>query len=282
MTNIMAAAIGFYALICLAPMALLLAWALQPLLGRRREAYEWVATTVERLAGEAATGIMGEIDALLTNPDAHVAGIVSIAVLLWAGLRLFEALEMSLTDIWPGPRERGVIARKALALASMIAAGLLIITAIVLTALVPAVLEGLTSAGVMHIDETTFVQRALRVVIELAAVFAAFFLLFRFIPAEKVSSRVAAVGAIFTAVLWRAVTPIFAMVVARSGEQSAIYGGFAGVVMFLTWAFFSAHILLLGAHFASAYQHVVSSRRAEDSDESFIRGVHEPTDLEEE
>lgn len=270
-SNIMAAAIGFYTLICIGPLGLLMAWALQLLMGQGSRSYEWLRYTVNRMAGETAGAIMGQIDALITNPNSHIAGIFSVLVLIWAGLRLFEALEISLTEIWPGQEERSVLGRKLIALASLVAAGGLFIVAILLTAFVPTVIRWLNSIPMVDADRIIFLQPGMRVLIELAVAFAGFFLLFKFIPAQQVPTRVAAVGAVFTAAAWRAVTPIFTLTVARSAEQSAVYGGLAGVVMFLTWAFFGAHVLLLGAHLAAAYEHVVCLERPESLDESFIR-----------
>lgn len=270
-SSIMAAAIGFYTLICIGPLALLMAWALQLVMGPGSSSYQWLRYTVNRLAGETAGTIMGEIDALITNPNAHVAGIFSALVLIWAGLRLFEALEISLTDIWPGPDQRSLVGRKLIALASMIVAGLLFIVAILLTAFLPAVTDWLTRLPMVKLKGTVFLQPGLRVVVEVLITFLAFFLLFKFIPAQMVATRAATVGGLFTAVVWRAVTPLFTLVVTRSAERSAVYGGLAGIVMFLTWAFFGAQILLLGAHLAAAYEHVVCRERPRSLDRSFIR-----------
>lgn len=275
--NTMAAAIGFYTLICLAPLALLMVWALQLVMGRGGGGYEWLRATVQRIAGQAAAGIMEQIDALLTNPDSHIAGIFSLLVLIWAGLRLFEALAVSLTEIWPGEEHRGVIGRKLIALASLAGSGVLLLVAALLTALLPTVIDFLGRVPIVDTGRIFFLEPGLYVVVEGAVAFAAFFLLFKFIPASPVPTRAAAVGALFTAVVWRAVTPVFTLTVARSADDSAIYGGLASVVMFLTWAFFSAQILLLGAHFAAAYEHVVTRGRSESLDDSFIHAGPDAT-----
>ncbi|MFW6438173.1 MAG: YihY/virulence factor BrkB family protein [Armatimonadota bacterium] len=273
-SNIIAASIGFYTLICLAPIALLMVWALQLVMGPGGGAYEWLQRNINRLAGEAAGGIMGQVDALVKGPEAHVAGVLSFFLLVWAGPRLFEALEISLTEIWPGEDERGVVGRKLVALASLFASGLLLIVAFLLTTLLPALIRALDRIPMLNVDQIFFLQPGLRIAVELIVAFGAFFLLFKFIPVGGVPNKVAAAGAIFTAAAWRIITPIFRMTVASSSEDSAVYGGLAGVVMFLTWAFFSAQILLLGAHFAAAYEHVMVRERPESLDDRFIR-VHE-------
>lgn len=269
--NTMAAAIGFYALICIGPLGLLMAWSLQFVTPPGTSSYEWLRNTVNRMAGETAGAIMGEIDALISNPNTHVAGIFGALVLIWAGLRLFEALEIGLTDIWPGGKARGLVARKLTALVTMIASGLLLIIVILLTAFLPSVINWISQQTAVDAGEIIPLQSLVIIAAEVTVAFAAFFLLFKYIPVQEVTSRVAAVGALFTALAWRAITPIFTMTVAESAGNSAVYGGLAGVVVFLTWAFFGAHVLLLGAHFAAAYEHVVTLNRPESLDDSFIR-----------
>jgi len=278
--NTMAAAIGFYALICIGPLGLLAAWSLQLVVGPGDQSYKWLQRAVNRVAGQAAGAVMDQIDALLTNPNAHIAGVFSFLLLVWAGLRLFESLEISLTEIWPHKQDRGLIARKLVALGSMAGAGLLFLVAILLTAFLPTVIQMLDRVTPIHLSHLVVLQPVIRVSAEVAIAFAAFFLLFKFIPVQPVPTRVAAIGALFAGGAWRAVTPIFTLTVARSARDSAIYGGLAGVVMFLTWAFISAQALLLGAHIAAAYEHVVYERKPQSEDDDFIhmRTVEEGED----
>ncbi len=268
--NIMAAAIAFYALICLGPLGILAVWALQPMLGPGSHAYEDLRSLVNHVAGETAGAIMGEIDALLTNPNAHTAGIVSIVVLVWAGLRLFEALELSLNEVWPGADRRGFVRRKLIALATMAVAGALLLAALLVNALIPTLNAWLAHLPVVNASSEPILRPGVRILSETTLAFVAFFLLFKFIPARPVPTKVAAVGGLFTAVAWKIVSPVFTMVIARSARNSAIYGGLAGVVMFLTWAFFSAMVLLIGAHFAAAYDHVFYQDRTESTDQAFV------------
>jgi len=266
---IMASSIAFYALVCLGPLMILSAWALQPLLGQGTRTYQWLQYLVDRLAGQTAGAIMQHIDALVTNPGPHAAGVVSIAVLAWAGLRLFEALDLSLTEVWPGHATRGFLMRKLIALAGMIVAGALLVAAIVINAIVPTVVGWLDRLPLAH-PSSVLLQPSLRLAVEVIITFVAFFLLFKFIPVQRVPTRVAVVGALFTTVVWKLVSPVFTLIIARAAEHSAIYGGLAGVVMFLTWAFFGARVLLAGAHFAAAYGHVIYQEAPERLDEAFV------------
>ncbi len=272
----MAAALGFYALICIGPLALLLAWSLQIVIGPDGDTYEWVSSAVEQFAGEAAGAVLGELDALLMNPDAHIAGIFSLLLLVWAGMRLFEALEMNLDEIWGSEEARGVFGRKLIALAAMIGAGLLVFVFLLLGALLPSAVELASRLLIIDLTEIRLLKPGLRLLIELPTAFAGFFLLYKFMPVRRVSTRSAAVGALFSAALWMAIMPILRATALRSAGQSAIYGGLAGVVMFLTWAFIGAQLLLAGAHLAAAHEHVAVRGQPEGSDDDFIHMEFDP------
>lgn len=271
--NLMAAAIAFYALVCVGPLGILMAWAMQPLLGENTNAYEQLRETITQIGGAAAGTIMVEIDALVTNPNPHTAGIVSIALLFWAGLRLFETLERSMTELWPGQVSRHFVTRKLLALAITVVAGLLLIAVIVISALLPFAMDWVDRWVAVDLSSVFWLQPGMRIAIQLAFAVLAFFLLFKFIPGDSVRSRSAFAGAIFTTVAWAVVSPIFSWFTMRSAEGGAIYGGLAGVVMFLTWAFFSARILLLGTEFAAAYDHVMVNDAPESADDAYIRAT---------
>ncbi len=270
MSAMIAAAIAFYALICVGPLAILAASALQPILGPGGRNYEWLQYMVSRAAGEASSDVMREIDAVVTHPGAYTAGAVSVAMLMWAGLRLFEALERGLTEIWPGDARRGFVTRKLMALAGMAVAGVLLVAAIVMNALLPSAIAWLNRLPMIDTSGVLLLQPRMRTLIEVGLTFIAFFLVLKFIPPQAVATKVAAVGALFTTVVWKAVVPVFTLIIARSAEHSTIYGGLAGVVMFLTWALFGARVLLLGAHFAATFAHVFCTARPPGADAAFV------------
>jgi len=70
-------------------------------------------------------------------------------------------------------------------------------------------------------------------------------------------------------VLWHTASPAFTYTLSRSG-QSLVYGGLAGVVVFSLWALLGAWVLLFGAHFAAAYDHVFVQRRPRSADDTLL------------
>ncbi len=68
-------------------------------------------------------------------------------------------------------------------------------------------------------------------------------------------------GAALFAIGWSIASAAFGFYAAQLGNYNATYGSLGAVVVFLTWLFLSAHVLLLGGHLAAA-----SERKGETGD----------------
>jgi len=267
---LMAAAIAFYSVVCLGPLAILVGAALQLAYGPGTDAYRHIQTAVAELGGAAAQQIMPQIDNLLANPFPHATGLVSLLAVLWAGHRLFETLESSLTSIWPGQVLRHFLVRKLVVLAMMAAAGLLLaclIFANTALASLRAWLQAHPDLPPQILDVVVRYRPRFLLGYAFGLSVVAYLLLYKFIPVQRVPMSAALVGALGAALLWQAGSPVFTYVIRRSHEHSVIYGGLAGVVAFELWILLGAQILLFGAHLAAAYEHVFIRRcPVEDGD----------------
>ncbi len=267
---LMAAAIAFFSLICLAPLGILLAAVLQMVPGWGSDVYLRLEQAVNGLGPETAGRIMPQVDMLLHNPQAHVASVVSVITLVWAGSRLFEILERVLTDIWPGKVLRSYLGRKLMALAMMVVAGVLLGGFVLLVA-------GLASAH-SWLDQHAEIDRSLLRVLrprflpvyQFLFAYVSFALLYKFMPVQRVPNRAALWGAGVAAVLWQVASAVFTWVIRHSQYQSNLYGGLAGIVVFCLWTFLGAQMLLIGGHFAVAYEHVFRERLPADTDDELI------------
>ena len=83
-----------------------------------------------------------------------------------------------------------------------------------------------------------------------ALIFAA---IFKFVPSVPVSWRAAAIGGLFTALLFAAGRLALAWYLGREAQASA-YGAATSLVLLLIWIYYSAQILFLGAQFSQSIQ----------------------------
>jgi len=75
------------------------------------------------------------------------------------------------------------------------------------------------------------------------------------VPNERVKVKSAFTGAVVATLLWKLTGWLFASFVAGSTKYSAIYSGFAVVIIFMIWLYISWLILLIGATVAFYHQH---------------------------
>jgi membrane protein len=85
--------------------------------------------------------------------------------------------------------------------------------------------------------------------------FAALFFMIRFIPAGRVTSISALVGAVCGAVLWEIARGIFVFWVSYVLRLSVIYGSLAVIPIFLIWIYLAWSIVLLSLEIAYIHQH---------------------------
>jgi membrane protein len=274
---ILAAALAFYAVICLGPLGILLAWTMQLVLGSQGEAYAQIQALLDQMGEVPAERIMNLLNDLLQNPDSYVAGVVSLVALLWAGHRLFETVERSLTEVWPGKQLRGILGRKLMALGMMLVSGLMLGLLLLLEFVLSAV-RGWLAQFDNQLTTEILPDLPLLVVVQIAVGAFAYFLLYKYVPVQRVPNRVAFVGGLFSALAWHAITPVFSFAISRSQQYDLIYGGLTGVVIFALWAFWGGWVLLFGAHFAAAYQHVFARQRPPETDQNFVHWHQPPTD----
>ena len=84
---------------------------------------------------------------------------------------------------------------------------------------------------------------------------AAFTFVYAFVPNAKVQLRAALIGGVTAGALWEGLGFGFATVVASSTRYTAIYSGFAVLILFLMWLYVSWLILLIGARLAFYVQY---------------------------
>lgn len=268
---LLAAAIAFYSLVCLAPLGMLLAALLKLFFGHGSATERWLHSLLEGVGPDITADLMGKLDRLLANtPDASLTGVITAGALAWAGLRLFETMQISLTEIWSGHRRRGLISRKLISLAMMGLAGLLLIGYVFAHTALASLRTWLVRQG-MDVTLPELIPDATPIVGFVVAL-VAFTLLYIFMPAQKVRFRVGFVGALFASITWHAISPLFSYIISTTQQHSAIYQDLTNVVAFSMWAFIGAQILIIGGHFAAAYEGVFLG--TEDSaDEQTARPV---------
>lgn len=207
--------------------------------------------------GEKGTEITGQVIGFVNNVKVGVLGVVGIAGLIYTTYSLIDKVEETFNAIWRVRQGRSW-GRKFTDYLSVILVGpILVMTAFTLLASVQS------NALVQHVLE----MQPFGYVAVWAAQFMPFVILsglfgflYKFVPNTTVRFTSALVGGVTAAILWGLAGEAFAAFVVESSKYSAIYSGFAILILFLLWLYIGWVIILVGAQVAFFHQHPAAYR----------------------
>jgi membrane protein len=248
----MAAAISFYAMISLIPIAYLALLALTIVVGSSEMAQEQLrATLSEYLLRQTVNDLMDRVNELNT------AGLLTrssawwiVLAFLWSGLSFYESLQSIFTAAWGGAQGRRYWQRKLGALIAFTAAALFFGMTIVFS-------TSFATVSVVNdffgLPLAPFWYLLGRVVPYLLAI-VIFFLLYKFLPNAQVQWKVALYTAIPVGILWEITKQVFTQILVAGSMYSSVYGPMAGFAVLMIWIYWSSNVVLLGAEFGAAWQ----------------------------
>ncbi|WP_348612039.1 YihY/virulence factor BrkB family protein [Halobaculum rarum] len=228
----MAAGIAYNALVSLAPLVILSLLVVSAAGGGLEERLLAVAT--DSLPGPIADAIAGIAEG---QPSLAGVSVVGVVVLLWGTLKIFRGLDTAFSEIYETTAENSL--RDQL-IDGVVVFGVLV-AAIVATA-------GVTVLFSVFSDTIPFVGLLTPLVL-IAGLVAAFLPMYRRFPDADLGWGEALPGAVVGGVGWAALQGIFQVYLVFKGDGSG--GFFGGVIVVVTWLYFSGLVLLLGAVFNS-------------------------------
>jgi len=225
----LAAAVAYYAFVSLIPLSLLGLVIASVMGGAVFEgqvmttAGEFLTPDAQDLLSEALTGESGR----------GGATIVGTVVLLWSGLRLFRGLDKAFSQVY------GTIGSKTIVneFLNAVAVALAIVVGVASMTVVGAAIDRLPAG-----DLSSQIGFAL-LVATLAVVFYPMYLL---LPDADIEPREALPGTLFASLGWVVLGAGFQLYTANAGTFAA-YGVLGGVLLLVTWLYFGALIVMLGA-----------------------------------
>jgi membrane protein len=247
--SIISAGVAFYAFLAFVPMlaALVLTYGL---VAEPASVVEHVRGLFQAMPADAAR-LIGEQLISISQTAASKKGIgLAIALLLsiYGAMRGASSIIIALNVVYNVEEDRGFIRTTLLAVlitVGAVAALLLAIVGVSVLGWVEALLP--FSSPLVH----TILKVAFWIVAA-AAVSLVIALIYRYAPnREDPPWRWLTPGSIAATLLWIAATLGFGFYVANFGSYNATYGSLGAVVVFLTWLYLTAYILLMGGELNS-------------------------------
>lgn len=180
----------------------------------------------------------------LARTRGGLVAVVSIAMLFWSVISMFNSIESAFDNIWEVKRGRSIVRRVSNYITIFVVAPLLW----VLSSYVGSFMTSILSAG----NSLSFML--LSKVAALALAWAMFTFLFIILPNTKVHFRPACLAGIVTAIFFLGFQWLYVWLQSMMTSYNAIYGSFAALPLFLLWVKISWQILLLGGELSFAVQ----------------------------
>ena len=205
-----------------------------------------------RPMGERGVEMSSRIIGFVDSVRAGVLGSVGFALLIYTVISLIQKIERACNDTWHVSRSRPLSQKFSDYLSVILIGPVLVFSALGITASVmsTAVVQKMVAIKVFG----SLLELATTLVPYLLMI-AAFTFVYIFIPNTRVRFRSALTGGVVAGVLWETSGWAFASFVVKSAKYTAIYSGFAILIMFMIWLYLSWLIVLVGASVAYYHQH---------------------------
>lgn len=246
-----AAAIAYYAIFALVPLALVILSVFGLVVSQQRI----VNFVFDQLPLKDTVSVRENVEAIVKKAhEISVAGLsFGLVALIWSASGIFSAIRNGLNAAMRRKRPRPYWRSKLLDFLLIPCLGLLIIISISLTAGAQILIDGVGSLGPLNLN-TNIPLRAVSYVLPLLVSLITFALLYRYVPSARPGWGEAFAGAALAAVLFELVKNLYALIFSMTSfsKDTAIYAGFGTALGFLLWLFINASVMLLGAEFGRA------------------------------
>jgi membrane protein len=252
-TSQLAAAIAYRMLFSLVPLVAFVASVADLLLpDEQRDAVaRWLASVVPGRALDPSV----EQALAGSGTTATIAGLVSLAVLLWAASGMMAAIRVAFRLIWENDLRRTFVQSKLLDFALVLGVGVVAVAAFGASLLVNVLSEiGRDLSEIFGTDtQGSGISAAAEVLASTALTYGILLVLYRTLPPVAPRFRAVWLPALLAAIVHDVATAVYALYLAQYGDVAAVYGPLGAVLGFLLVVYVGILVVLLGAELVAAW-----------------------------
>jgi len=202
--------------------------------------------------GEKGVEITNEVIGFVDNIRVGVLGALGLGFLIYTVTALLQKIELAFNHVWRVKRQRPFAQRFSQYLSVLMVGPVLVFSALGITA---TLLSSRVVQALIKIEPFGMLIEFAGRLLPYLLIIAAFSFIYVLIPNTRVRLRSALVGAVVAGVLWQTIGWGFAEFVVVSTKYTAIYAGFAIVIVAMIWLYLSWLSVLIGASFAFYHQY---------------------------
>jgi len=202
--------------------------------------------------GDKGPEITKQIISFVDNMKMGVLGGVGLVMLMYTVISLISKIEAAFNYTWRISAARGAAQRFSNYLSIVMVGPVMMFAAIGLTASLGsnAVIDALNEYALVG-----HVIQFLAGLLPFVFIISAFTFVYLLVPNTKVNFKSALYGAFFSGIVWELLGRAFASFASGSTSYTAIYSGFAILILFMIWLYLGWLVLLSGANIAYYHQH---------------------------
>ena len=249
----LAASAAYNFFFSLFPLLLFLAPVLS-LAGNRERTVGWLMSELTSvLPPTQLEAIRPVLEKVVFSPSAP--GLMSIGLLLaaWSGSNIFGTLMGALNTAYDVQETRSWIKQQVIRLATFVLGSVIV----VISTLIFLNGEGLADwiGNVLGLGAVfTFIWKLIQFPLAIGGLVGLAFTTFYFLPDVKQHKAHVLIAALLTTALWILATLVFRLYVSHFPPNPA-YGLIGGVIILLTWMFYTMFVVLIGGELASELHH---------------------------
>jgi membrane protein len=252
--SILSSSLAYYTVFAIPPLMVLVIMVVGAIFGEAATQGEIVGQLQDILGEDAAQVIESAIVNMREDQGGNpLRFTLSLAFLAFGASGVFAQIQNALDRIWevkPEPRRHifHFLRKRLLTFAMILVIAFLLIVTFVANTVLAAFVNVLSDA----IPELFYAWRILSFVISLVVLTILFASIYAILPDAKVAWRDAFVGATLTTFLFMLGQLVFGQVLSQT-EFGSAYGVAGSFIILITWIYYAAHILLIGAEFTKVY-----------------------------
>ena len=202
--------------------------------------------------GQRGFEITERIIGFVENVKVGVLGSIGLALLMYTVVSLIQKVEAAFNYVWRIRKPRSFVQKFSNYLSVVMVGPVLVFSAIGITA---SIMNASIVQSLIAIEPYGTVMLLVGKLIPYLLICSAFTFIYIFLPNTRVKFTAALIGGLIAGTLWETTGWLFASLIVTSTKYTAIYSGFAILIMFMMWLYLSWFILLLGAVISYHYQY---------------------------
>lgn len=241
---LLAAAIAYYTLLSIFPLILGLIALLGLIVSDPSTRTEFIAAVASLFPG-AEPLIQSTVFQVVEGRG--TAGAIATIGLIWSASGVFGGISRALDIIWHVPQSRNVVVNSLLGVGLVFGVGIIFVVSLLLSAGLRVVHDSSLPWLGIPLGSIPLLFGLIGFVVPFAITFGIFAGIYKFVPNARLTWQQVWPGALLASVLFELSKQLFAWYLATFANYNAVYGSIGAVIALVTWAYYVAIVLLLGA-----------------------------------